>query len=419
MSSEPTVCHACGGSGVSTHDAKEQLSLQAKLSYECFQCLGTGVERKPILERVRAHCSKQCSACAGHGKTGIFTQAYGILPMTCTSCKGSGQVLKFLRRKESFYGPASEGASSTCQLCKGTGRNGCFMQAKCMACSGSGNELEFLVAICYGDRTEVKFKKSSSSRDCQLSSGKNTSPSFRAEQEPVQPKALNGLQRTRSRSFCPGQAMSPEEKAEENWEEADEEPLPRRVVVVVPNESPWADQRYLGSVYMSSPLLANTAGDNDFAKISERARRFSSHLEQAFHYGSIVSESTASRTRDILYHGTDARSARIISSRGFQETFNGFFGPGVYVTDNPLKAALFAERRSEKRGVAGVVLELSVDLGKCKTNQCTTCERDHIPGCQCKAWREEGFDSQYVPGVAREETVIRDPRRLLVVDIIF
>ncbi|CEM11115.1 unnamed protein product [Vitrella brassicaformis CCMP3155] len=88
------------------------------------------------------------------------------------------------------------------------------------------------------------------------------------------------------------------------------------------------------------------------------------------------------------------------------------FGPGIYVTRDYSKATAFARHHRK-----GTVLTLAVDMGKCKTHDASGCSGGHTWFCSCRKWREEGYDSQYVPrgeGVLREENVVRSNEQIIV-----
>lgn len=118
-----------------------------------------------------------------------------------------------------------------------------------------------------------------------------------------------------------------------------------------------------------------------------------------------------------LYHGTSLDSADRIQRYGFKISQDGMFGPGVYVTGDLEKAVLFARNRGNG---SGAILTLDVDVGKCKCHDATGCTRKHRPGCMCRSWLEDGYDSQYVAqgeGLKREETVVARPEQISVMDV--
>ena len=123
-----------------------------------------------------------------------------------------------------------------------------------------------------------------------------------------------------------------------------------------------------------------------------------------------------------LYHGTQKSTADWIQLWGFKASADGMFGPGVYTTGSWEKAKWFAQNRSQGSiwDSQAVILELDVDVGKCKTHDAGGCEGRHRRGCTCKAWINEDYDSQYVPtgeGVKREETVVRNSRQIKITHV--
>jgi hypothetical protein len=89
-----------------------------------------------------------------------------------------------------------------------------------------------------------------------------------------------------------------------------------------------------------------------------------------------------------FYHGTSLAAASSIQASGFDVSQSGSnagaaLGPGVYITLNRAKA----ENYTHGAG-GGVILHLSVRLGRCKQLK---------PGDDMTDWQQKGYDSAWAP----------------------
>lgn len=191
-----------------------------------------------------------------------------------------------------------------------------------------------------------------------------------------------------------------------------------QVIVPVAGASSSGSETLLGTIFSTDPLKFDMESEQNHQEISDHAHGLQTYFKQAFHYCESDSSGNSCCKRHILYHGTDWKRAKVIESGGFQESQDGIFGPGVYLTGDPIKAALIAERRAQRHGGAAAVLELSVDVGKCKTYDATPCRGPHTDDCECKAWLKQDYDSLYASKVNQEETVIRNTRQIHVKQLI-
>jgi len=104
----------------------------------------------------------------------------------------------------------------------------------------------------------------------------------------------------------------------------------------------------------------------------------------------------------LSFHGTSAEGANAILKEGFKQSPRGMFGPGVYVSADPAKAARF------KKGPNGVVLVCLVKPGWTKkiTAGSKTLQT---------TWNNQGYNSAYAPKgslTSLEETCIFNPARV-------
>ena len=111
-----------------------------------------------------------------------------------------------------------------------------------------------------------------------------------------------------------------------------------------------------------------------------------------------------------FYHGTDEEAARQIQAQGFvvRPGPGGLLGRGVYCTSTLDKAMEYA-----KGPYGGIVLELLVDLGRCKELQ----PNDPM----MTSWQSQ-YDSAWAPFSARDprdtskqENCVMDPKKIKVV----
>jgi len=111
-----------------------------------------------------------------------------------------------------------------------------------------------------------------------------------------------------------------------------------------------------------------------------------------------------------FYHGTDEEAARQIQEQGFKVGLGagGLLGRGVYCTATLDKALEYA-----KGPHGGIVLELEVDLGKCKELE----PNDPM----MTSWQSQ-YDSAWAPfsaanpgDIGKEENCVKDPKRIKVV----
>ena len=104
-----------------------------------------------------------------------------------------------------------------------------------------------------------------------------------------------------------------------------------------------------------------------------------------------------------------------IQESGFRVDLAGtnagaLLGPGVYCTTTLQKALNYAKGKEAN----GVVLELKIDLGRCKELR--------VNDPMMRSWQDQGFDSAWMPQGANsaglEENCIKDPKRIKIVNVI-
>ena len=114
-----------------------------------------------------------------------------------------------------------------------------------------------------------------------------------------------------------------------------------------------------------------------------------------------------------FFHGTTEENALRIQEHGFRipDGPGGLLGRGVYCTSTLPKAMEYL-----KGPYGGVVLQLSVDLGKCKQL------KPNDP--MMKTWQNQ-YDSAWAPfsannpnAIGKEENCVKDPKRIRVVQAI-
>lgn len=128
--------------------------------------------------------------------------------------------------------------------------------------------------------------------------------------------------------------------------------------------------------------------------------------------------------KKILYHGTSLLSALSIQKSGFSTNVRGkngrMLGNGVYATSSLDKAQLYASGFHKPNKCKGVILKLSVEMGKC-------CTLKYNSDINRKEWINKGYDSCYLPpnimgrhGEDRmfDEYCIKDVIKVKVVDVI-
>ena len=110
----------------------------------------------------------------------------------------------------------------------------------------------------------------------------------------------------------------------------------------------------------------------------------------------------------LLYHATNLKAALLIQDGGFRVDLSGSnagarLGPGVYCTATLQKAMQYC-----KGPHGGIVFELHVDLGRCKTLQ--------INDPMMTTWQQNGYDSAWAPpdagGSDLEENCIKNAGRV-------
>jgi len=115
---------------------------------------------------------------------------------------------------------------------------------------------------------------------------------------------------------------------------------------------------------------------------------------------------------DTFYHATSPENALKIQDYGFviPPGPGGMLGRGVYCSSTLQKAMDYANGKPH----GGVVLELKIDLGRCKELE--------VNDPMMKTWQENGYDSAWCPFSAvdpadrgKEENCIKDPARITVV----
>ena len=113
-----------------------------------------------------------------------------------------------------------------------------------------------------------------------------------------------------------------------------------------------------------------------------------------------------------FYHATTLESALQIQEAGFrvptgpsEQKAGALLGSGVYCTVTLQKAMKYCDGPH-----GGIIFELAVDLGKCKTLG----ENDPM----MTTWQQHGYDSAWAPtgaggrGAGLEENCIKDPKRI-------
>ena len=119
-----------------------------------------------------------------------------------------------------------------------------------------------------------------------------------------------------------------------------------------------------------------------------------------------------------LYHATSLEAALRIQAEGFrvpkgpsQQKAGALLGPGVYASATLQKAIQYCDGQE-----GGIVFQLAVDLGKCKTLK----ENDPM----MTTWQQHGYDSAWAPtgaggrGAGLEENCMKDPKRIKIVNAI-
>jgi len=112
-----------------------------------------------------------------------------------------------------------------------------------------------------------------------------------------------------------------------------------------------------------------------------------------------------------FYHATNLKAALTIQEGGFRVPLGtgGCLGPGIYCTTSLKKAFDYLKCRD-----GGVIFELRIDLGRCKT----LAANDPM----MKTWQQNDFDSAWhrtgavnSVGKEKEENCIKDPSRIRIV----
>lgn len=115
---------------------------------------------------------------------------------------------------------------------------------------------------------------------------------------------------------------------------------------------------------------------------------------------------------DTFYHGTSIEAALRIQVTGFDVSRAGtnagaLLGPGIYCTTTLEKAMDYAKGKP----AGGIIFELRVDLGRCKT----LAANDDL----MKTWQQHGYDSAWAPQGANNqnlaENCIKDPANITIV----
>ena len=119
-----------------------------------------------------------------------------------------------------------------------------------------------------------------------------------------------------------------------------------------------------------------------------------------------------------LYHATSLEAALRIQAEGFrvpkgpsQQKAGALLGPGVYASATLQKAMKYCDGPE-----GGIVFQLAVDLGRCKTLE----ENDPM----MITWHLHGYDSAWAPtgaggrGAGLEENCIKDPKRIKIMQAI-
>ncbi|CAN9513347.1 unnamed protein product [Ophioblennius macclurei] len=118
----------------------------------------------------------------------------------------------------------------------------------------------------------------------------------------------------------------------------------------------------------------------------------------------------------VMYHGTSVACARLIITKGFQQSSKGMLGKGVYVSRDRKKAERYPLNASNSDRV---VLELRVRVGRVKR-----IDKDNHP--LQYTWNDKGYDTAWVPpncGMKAvpsglEEDCVFDPARVKVVGVV-
>ena len=152
-----------------------------------------------------------------------------------------------------------------------------------------------------------------------------------------------------------------------------------------------------------SPLPRTSSRERDRQEL-ERLRL------QAAEQASLQSERERLDKMQTFYHGTSIEAGLAIQAGGFRVDLSGtnagtMLGNGVYLTTTLEKALNYAKPKPH----SGCVLELKVDLGRCKE----LAQGDAM----MRSWHQHGYDSAHsgdgVNGV-REEHCVRDALRVKV-----
>lgn len=461
MLCKPTLCMSCSGNG---SDLTRLCNMKKDEKNEVnWQMYHKDKTHRPILAKVRERFTRPCKACNGLGRTGLFTKGYRAFSTACKPCNGSGRDLQIWTRTEAFHGECclADQVDSTqscpcgpvcCSDCGGTGmagRLGWLISAECKTCSGSGLGKEYLIAVCYLDRVELKFEptkrtklsRASLSKAPAIGASSSTAPAIASTQsdpnlQSPKPAGL-GQRRISSQTLLgstdpSGPPDIPRKLGESGgWPSST---LRRRLQVAIPHapsSGPSTSSNsgtqlsdlsgsgeFLGTISSTNSLRHDFLLGMDSSQrqhdVSHRINSLQRYLEQAFRYRECRETGNRCKKRYILYHGTDAKRAAAIENQGFQITTDGIFGPAVYVTGDPIKAAAIAEKRAQRHGGTGAVFELSVDVGRCKTYNVASCKGSPIDDCGCRAWLREDYDSQFAPGVKQEEAAIRNAAQICV-----
>ena len=111
-----------------------------------------------------------------------------------------------------------------------------------------------------------------------------------------------------------------------------------------------------------------------------------------------------------FYHGTNLKAALAIQETGFRVPTGpgGCLGPGVYCTTTLKKAFDYLDCEH-----GGIVFELEVDLGRCKTLQKDDPQMNTWHSDYDSAWHPTGAVNQSHEG--KEENCVKDPKRIKIV----
>jgi hypothetical protein len=146
----------------------------------------------------------------------------------------------------------------------------------------------------------------------------------------------------------------------------------------------------------------------------EQERELARLRLQVAEQASLESERARLDGMQTFYHGTSLEAGLAIQKRGFRIDLSGsnagrMLGDGVYLTTTLEKALNYAKVKPH----GGCVLELKVDLGRCKE----LARRDPM----MQTWHQHSYDSAHSgDGIngEREEHCVRDPSRVTVVDVV-